>query len=181
MIMGALAVMWKFLKGVPLWVYAVIALTIAVWLYGRHEHAAGKAEVHAEWAQSVERGKAEVARLTAAAGRITVRTETVYRDRIQVIHEKARQIEVVREVFVPTNSGMLAGGFRLYHDAAATNTVPDAASIPNAAPVAVADVATTVASNYEQCYVAYARVTAWESWAAEQCKLNDKGCPIDGQ
>lgn len=163
---------WLFLKGVPLWVWAVIALLGAGWLYGQHQFDAGQADRQKDWDASVERGKQEVSRLTAAAGRVTVKVETRTVEKIVTIQEKARAIETVREVFVPVDSGTLPGGFRLFYDAALTGSVPDPASIPGAAPVPIADVADTHAHNAELCRIAYATVEGWQSWAAEQAAVH---------
>lgn len=171
----------------PKWAYLVIAAVIVAALIGwvqyiKHEaRNEGRAEVQQKWDASVERGKKIVADLREKAGKVTVRTEIEYRDREKVIYAQGREREVVRTVFVPTDSGMLSGGFRLYHDAAATNGIPDPAGIPNAAPVPVADVADTIDANYEKAHVCYATVEAWQKWAREQCKLNEKGCPDGGQ
>lgn len=172
---------------IPPWAYALaagilIAGVVGFVQYEKHKaREEGRAEVQQKWDKSVERGKKIVADLKEKAGKITVRTEIQYVDRVKVIHEQGREIEKVRTVFVPTDSGYLSGGFRLYHDAAATNTIPDPAAIPDAAPVAVAEATDTIAANYEKANVCYATVAAWQKWASEQCKLNEKGCPDGGE
>lgn len=162
---------WLFLKGVPLWVWAVLALVGAGWLYGQHQFNAGQADRQKDWDASVERGKQEVARLTAAAGRVTVKVETKTVKKIVTIKEKARAIETVREVFVPVDSGSLPGGFRLFYDAAITGSIPDTASITDAAPVPIADVADTHAANTEKCLIAYETVAGWQEWATAQAAV----------
>jgi hypothetical protein len=134
--------------------------------------AQGKKGVQADWDASVERGRAEVARLTSEAGKVTVKVETKTVEKIVTVREKARAIETVREVFVPVDSGNLLGGFRLFHDAAVEGAIPDAAGLADAAPVPVTDVAATVASNYEKCHIAYETVAGWQSWAAEQAAVH---------
>lgn len=168
---------------VPRWVWPLVAAAVLigiVFAYGRHERNAGRAEIKYEWDQAVERGKAEIARLELAASTVSVVTEVKYVDRVKIIKEKADVIERVREVFVPTDSGMLSGGFRLYYDAAVTNTVPNPASIADAAPISVTDVADTSAANFEKCHIAYETVEKFQLWANEQCKLNTNGCPPNG-
>lgn len=171
----------------PVWVYVVGGgLVLAgVVVYGQIRYHNGKvegrAEVQTKWNTAVERGKAEIARLEAEAGKVTVVTEVKYVEQVRTIREKGDTIIKQVEVFVPAPTSdkpsMFDGGFRLFHDAAATNTVPNPAEIPNATPVAANTVAATVGENYTRCHVAYATVAAWQQWAAEQCKLNDKGCP----
>jgi hypothetical protein len=132
----------------------------------------GKHGVQADWDASVARGRAEVARLTSEAGKVTVKYQTKTVEKIVTIREKARAIETVREVFVPVDSGTLPGGFRLFYDAALTGAIPDPASITDAAPVPIADVADTHARNAELCRIAYATVDGWQSWAAEQAAVH---------
>lgn len=156
-------------------VLGLIALALIGWM-GRAlyniPYKAGQASTQAKWNASVERGRQEVDRLKAAAGKVTIKTETVYVDRVKTIREKANAIEVVREVFVPVDSGNLSGGFRLFYDAALAGAVPDAAGIADAAPVPIAAVADTHARNAEKCLIAYATVEAWQDWARQQQKAN---------
>lgn len=156
-------------------VLGMIALAIVAglgWKLYSIPFKAGQTSTQAKWDASVERGRQEVDRLKAAAGRVTIKTETVYVDRVKTIREKANAIEVVREVFVPADSGTLPGAFRLFYDAAIAGAVPDAAGITNAAPVPIATVADTHARNSEKCLIAYATVTAWQDWARQQQKAN---------
>lgn len=162
---------WLFLKGIPLWVWAVIGLVVAGWLYGQHQYGAGESARQAQWDAQKAKDQAEIARLTALRSKVTVKVETVYVDRIKVVTEKARVIEKVREVFVPTDSGSLPGAFRLFYDGAITGTVPDASAIPDAASVPIADVADTHARNAELCRVAYATVDGWQDWATQQSEV----------
>lgn len=134
----------------------------------------GQKDIRDDWQASIERGNKIVKELRDKADKVTVRVEerVVYRDRL--IEKQGETRTVVREVFVPTDSGNLSGGFRLYHDAAATDTIPDPSGIPNAAPVAVADVTDTIEYNYQQCHKAYARVEEWQNWANEQIELSNE-------
>lgn len=163
---------WGLLKAVPRWVWVGAALLGVTLYWGHTRYEAGELAVQAKWDESVAAGKAEVERLKAEAGKVTVRVETKTVEKIVTIREKARVIYQDREIFVPADSGMLPGGFRVYFDAATQNTIPDAASIANAAPVAVTDVADTYAYNAEQCRVAYATVEGWQEWAKEQQRVN---------
>ena len=163
---------------------AVVAILLALGLwrihaYGEARYAAGQANVQAKWDKSVERGRKEVERLRAEAGKITVRTEVQYIDRVKVIREKGDAIVREVPVFVPAGSPDLPGGFRLLHDAAAAaGPVPDAAGIPDAAPVPAQAVAATVAGNYAIAHETAARLTALQDWVRQQCMANPppEGC-----
>lgn len=137
----------------------------------------GKAAVQKDWDAATAKTNAEIAELRAKKEKVTTKTEYVTVEKVKIIKVKGDEIIKRVEVFVPTDSGMLTGGFRVFHDAAAENRIPDTSAIPNAEATAVRDVAETVAKNYEKCHVAYALVDSWQTWAKEQCALNDKGCP----
>lgn len=157
----------------PAFVWWIAGIALAVVLAGAIGYSKGKTNVQKDWDAAVERGKAEVARLKAEAGKITTVTEikTEYRDR--VVYEKGKDIIKTVEVFVDRdNTCELGGGFRLFHDASADNTIPDAAQIPNAAPVSATEVATTVSANYTGCLRNTAKLEGWQQWAIEQCELS---------
>lgn len=168
----------SYLKLVPSWVWVALALVAAGLFYGHTRYEAGQDAKQAEWDKAVEKGKQEVARLRTAAGKVTVRVETKYVDRVKTIREKADAI--VREVlvYVPAGSCNLPGGFRLLHDAAAEGSVPDPAGIPDAVPVPAEVVAATVATNYGACHETGQRLTSLQEWVLDQCKANPppEGC-----
>lgn len=146
--------------------------------YGEARYEAGQAATQAEWDKAIERGRKEVERLRTAAGKVTVRTEIQYRDRVKVIREKGDAIVREVPVFVPAGS-VLPGGFRLFHDAAAANgAVPDPAAIPDAAPVDAQAVAGTVADNYATYHEVAERLTSLQDWVMAQCRANPppEGC-----
>lgn len=152
------------------WLQVLLALAVIAagwWVYN-----AGKESTQKKWDASVARGIIEVEKLKKKQVVVTTRVETKYLTKTVTIREKARAIETVREVFVPVDSGNLGGGFRLFYDAAITGAIPEAASITDAAPVSVADVADTHARNSELCRIAYATVEGWQEWAGEQERLN---------
>lgn len=165
-----------------LWIGIVLAvLAFFGWrihAYGEARYEAGQASVQAKWDKSREKGRKEVERLRAAAGRITLKTETVYVDRIKTIREKGDVIEKRVTVYVPAGSCPLPGGFRLLYDDAATGTVSDAADLADAAPVPAQDVASGVIDNFGTCHETAQRLTSLQDWVVAQCKANPppEGC-----
>lgn len=151
------------------WVLAIVAVLgyASVRIYD-----AGQADTQRKWDASTAKGRKLVEELKKKQVVVTTKVETVYVDRVTTIREKGDAIEVVREVFVPADSGNIGGGFRLFHDAAVTGVIPESASILDAAPVPVADLADTIATNYERCHVAYATVEGLQDWILEQQKVN---------
>jgi hypothetical protein len=88
------------------------------------------------------------------AGRKWSSVEVIrYRDRIKTV--EVQGAEVIKEipVLVPMDSPLLAGGFRVFHDAAASGHMPDdpAGAARAAAPVEAPTLASVVGENYAQC------------------------------
>lgn len=166
-----------FFKVVPLWAWLVVAVLVGGYVYGERKYAAGQADVQAKWDEAIERGRllVEDIKKKRVVVNTVIQTKIEYRDRI--ITERGKDRVKVQEVFVPIDSGMLDGGFRLFYDAAVTDTLPNPAQIANAAPVSVTDVATNVNTNYELCHKAYARVELFQEWATKMCATNPDGCP----
>lgn len=162
-------------------------LVIGVLFFGLKEYGqlknkwvdSGKAEIQAKWDEDKRKAEKEITELRKKANQKTVLVETKYVDRVKVIREKGREITKVVYEYLPTIE--LDGSFRVLHDAAVENRIPDPAEFATAAVTTSKEVAITVTENYELCHIAYARVNAWENWAKEQCSLNPEGCPNAGQ
>jgi len=166
--------------GIALVIVALLALCgWKVHSYGTARYKAGQADVQAAWDKSREQGRKEVDRLRAEAARTTIKTETVYVDRVRTIRERGNEITRNVPVFVPANSPDLPSGFRLLHDAAAANEPVSASSrIANAAPASAQEVAATVAENYAIAAENAQRLTSLQEWIMSQCKANPppEGC-----
>ena len=97
---------------------------------------------------------------------------TEYVDRVQIVQGKSREIIKEVKVYVKDDSNTyLSGGFRLLHDGAVYNELPDPARIVDEAPVSVADVAETVATNYGLCEETKTTLQALQSWVREQSSI----------
>ena len=167
---------------------AVIALALVavlalcgwkVHIYGKTRYKAGQADVQAKWDKANAKAQAEIARLREAAGKVTVRTETVYVDRVRTIREKGNDIIRNVPVYVPAGSPDLPAGFRLLHDAAAANSpVPASPGVTDAAPVSAQAATVTVAANYAIAAENAARLTGLQDWVRQQCQSNPppEGC-----
>lgn len=99
-------------------------------------------------------------RYVKVAGKTKIVTETI---------EK----EVIR--YADSNPGyLLDGAWRVLHDAAAANTVPDPASIPYGAagaPPRAAEALDTVTANYAACNRTADRLDALQGWVRAQEKV----------
>jgi hypothetical protein len=101
---------------------------------------------------------------------VSDKTVTEYVDRVQIVQGKSREIIKEVKVYVQDNC-TLSGGFRLLHDSAVNNELPDPARIVDEAPVSVADVAETVAANYGICEETKTTLQALQSWVREQSSI----------
>lgn len=169
------------IKLIPTWVWfaAIGVSALAAGVIGYNK---GQDNVQAKWDESIRKGAAIVADLKVRAGRITYQTEYVYRDRIKEVQVKGDTITKYVDRYLPegsacTTDGMLSGAFRVLHDAAAANRVPDPAEIADGAAVPARTVAATVTTNYTGCHANAEKVEGWQQWAREQCALNPEGCP----
>ena len=103
---------------------------------------------------------------------VSDKTVTEYVDRVQIVQGKSREIIKEVKVYVKDDSNTyLSGGFRLLHDGAVYNELPDPARIVDEAPVSVADVAETVATNYGLCEETKTTLQALQSWVREQSSI----------
>lgn len=96
--------------------------------------------------------------------------------------QEARQIEIrtvyktiIKKVpvYVKADDCPMPGGFRVLHDAAANGTVPEPASVADAAPAPAADVAATVADNYGTYFETAERLLGLQAWVAAQQALKE--------
>ena len=101
---------------------------------------------------------------------VSDQTVTKYVDRVQIVQGKSREIIKEVKVYVQ-DTCTLSGGFRLLHDSAVNNELPDPARIVDEAPVSVADVAETVAANYGICHENSQTLQALQSWVREQSSI----------
>lgn len=165
---------------IPWQVFACAGVVLAIYGWGELRHYQGKQEVQTQWDASIDRGKTIVRDLRANQGKVTTKIETVYVDRIKVIHEKAQIITKYVDRLIPVNTPDLPGGFRLLHDAAATNTIPDPTGEVQAQPVPVKDLALTIDDNYEACLVESEKLKGLWTWLQEQRQLYEEACKQQG-
>ena len=98
---------------------------------------------------------------------VSDQTVTKYVDRIQIVQGKSRAIIKEVKVYVK-DSCNLSGGFRLLHDSAVYNELPDPTRIIDAEAVSVEAVAETVAANYGICHENATTLSSLQDWVREQ-------------
>jgi hypothetical protein len=170
------AAVWAFLKSIPREVWYLIAFLALVWAAIAYGDARGSARVQADWDESIERGRAEIAKLRAKANEVTVKVETKYVETVKEIKVKG---EVIRErvpVYIPAaaDSSVPNGFVWLYQDSVHQTTIPRPADAPYGAPsgVALSTVAEVTADNFTACHVNAARLAGLQDWVREHKKLN---------
>lgn len=170
--MIAFAAIGATLRRVPAWIWVAALLLLAGWYYGHTRYNAGQADVQAKWDKATERGKAEVARLKSEVGKVTVRVETKYIDRVKTIREKGETIVQKVPVYISRDLPELPGAWRWLHDHAAEGSLPGASVPADAAPVAPQDAASTVTANYATCLANAEQLRGLQEWVSEQKRLN---------
>tara|TARA_R110000868_G_scaffold175682_1_gene412844 strand:- start:194 stop:745 length:552 start_codon:yes stop_codon:yes gene_type:complete len=113
-------------------------------------------------------------------GKQAVVTEKVvkkYIDRVKVIKEKGDEIEKLVTVFVPAkvDAGCrINNGYLRLHNAAATNTVPEATHPADeaASGLKLSHTLRVIAGNYSTCHQTAARLVGLQSWVSQQYELS---------
>lgn len=158
----------------------VLGVILAFFAFGGLQYHRGNAAVQKEWDNEKALAKVAAANLQKDSENVTTQVEIRYVDRIKTVVEKGDVIVREVPVFVPANSCELSGGFRLLHDAAATNTIPETTRIPYAPTVPAQTVARTVAENYRTCHEVRVNLEALQEWVVEQRKVYLEACRLPG-
>jgi hypothetical protein len=98
---------------------------------------------------------------------VSDKTITKYVDRIQIVQGTSREIIKEVKIYVQDTSN-LSPGFRMLHDSAANNELPDATRIVDEATVQITDVAETVVRNYGICQENSTTLSSLQDWVREQ-------------
>jgi hypothetical protein len=101
---------------------------------------------------------------------VSDKTVTKYVDRVQIVQGKSREIIKEVKVYVQ-DTCTLSGGFRLLHDSAIYNELPDPARIADAETISVEAVAQTVIENYQACNINSETLSSLQSWVKEQSAI----------
>jgi hypothetical protein len=128
----------------------------------------GASQVHAEWDAAISKQTIQVAQVKQHQAEITTEVVTKYVDKIKLVHDQGETI--IKEVshYVPSDTCILPAGFRLLHDAAASGELPDATRSADAQPVTAQDVASTIASNYQQSREIATQLESLQEWVRRQ-------------
>lgn len=126
----------------------------------------GAQSVRVEWASAKLQQQLADSFVATENAEKSVEIVTQYVDRVKVIHEKG--VTIIKEVpvYVPSDSCALPGGFRVLHDAAATDSLPDPSRVADAPAVDAQTATATVVDNYTTCNAIREQLIALQTWAA---------------
>lgn len=165
---------------IPWQVFACAGVVVLLSLVGYKLYDLGRDHTQAKWDASIERGKAIVADLKSKQGSITIGSEVRIVEVTKTIREKGRVIRQEIPVYIPQDTANLPGGFRLLHDAAATNSIPSTSEIPNAFSVSVREATDTITKNYTTCNLAISELKELRAWVSEQGRAYLEECSKSG-
>lgn len=170
----------RLLKKIPWQIWVCAGVLVAGYSWGEFRYHEGKQEVQTAWDDAVRQAKQTTKNLSHDQKEITKGVTTVYVDRVKVIHEKADTIIKYIPKYIPDGSCMLPGGFRLLHDAAATNTIPEAPGGVDDIPVSAQEATATVTENYATCQVIRSNLISLQTWVSQQYNLYLEQCKQRG-
>jgi len=98
---------------------------------------------------------------------VSDQTVTKYVDRVQIVQGKSRTIIKEIPIYVQDTVN-LSGGFRMLHDSAIYNELPDSTRDSDEATVTATDALETVIRNYGICHENSTTLTSLQEWVKEQ-------------
>ena len=101
---------------------------------------------------------------------VSDQTVTKYVDRVQDLQKTSREIIKEVKVYVQ-DTCTLSGGFRLLHDSAIYNELPDPARIADAEAVGLEAATKTILENYQACNVNAETLSSLQGWVREQSAI----------
>ncbi len=155
---------------IPLAAKIAIATTLAAALFGSGMYVGHKWGVSSCYEATIE-AQAHAIETGIQQAVVSDKTVTKYVDRVQIVQGKSRAIIKEVKVYVKDDTCTLSGGFRLLHDSAANNELPDPARIADAETVDAETVAQTVLENYEACNVNSETLSSLQQWVREQSAI----------
>ena len=101
---------------------------------------------------------------------VSDKTVTKYVDRIQIVQGKSR--EIIKEVKIYVQDTVnLSAGWRMLHDSAVNNELPDSARIADAEAIGLEAATKTIIENYETCNINSETLSSLQQWVSEQSAI----------
>ena len=157
------------LLAVPLAAKIAIATTLAAALFS-----AGLYVGHKMGVSSCHEATIEAQRHSIETGIkqavVSDQTVTKYVDRIQIVQGKSREIIKEVKVYVQ-DTCTLSAGWRMLHDGAVNNELPDSARIVDAETIGLEAATKTIIENYETCNINSETLSSLQDWVREQSAI----------
>ena len=97
---------------------------------------------------------------------VSDKTITKYVDRVQIVQKTSR--EIIKEVIHVQDTCTLSADWRLWHDSAIYNELPDPTRDSDEATVTATDALETVIRNYGICHENSTTLSSLQEWVREQ-------------
>lgn len=154
-------------RGLPWKLLGILAIVASAFV-GGCQH--GETAVTVKWDAERADTANKLQQLAAKQAQTTTQVVTRYVDRARVVKERGKDIIKEVPIYVSSSSACdLPGGFRVLHDAAASQSeFPDPTRAVDARPASVEDVAATVAENYTTYHEVSEQLMALQSWVKQQ-------------
>jgi hypothetical protein len=157
---------WAGLQALSLSSKIAICTTLAAALFGAGLHVGNRLGVSSCYEATIEAQRHSIETGIKQAV-VSDQTVTKYVDRVQIVQGKSRTIIKEIPIYVQDTVN-LSGGWRMLHDSAVYNELPDPARIADAATVTITDVAETVIRNYGICHENSTTLSSLQEWVKEQ-------------
>jgi hypothetical protein len=159
--------MIPFLLALPLATKIAAAVTLSVALFGAGVYQ-GIRIGEASCREAVIESERHTVQAITEQVLVTDKIITDYSATIGQVQKRSR--EILRNAKVD-DSIILPSSFRVFHDSAATNSVPSSTDFANAATVSIADVTETINANYGSCHENITQLNSLQEWIRNQSKI----------
>jgi hypothetical protein len=159
--------MIPFLLALPLATKIAAAVTLSVALFGAGVYQ-GIRIGEASCREAVIESERHTVQAITEQVLVTDKVVTDYSAAVGQVQKRSR--EILRDAKVD-NSIVLPSSFRVFHDSAATNSVPSSTDFANAATVSIADVTETINANYGSCHENIIQLESLQDWIKQQAKI----------
>lgn len=118
------------LRLIPWWVWFWLFVATAAWSkwHGDRSYAAGQAERQGLWDAASTEQEQRIRQLEAEVEAARASHQVQIVERVKTVHVKGATTTKLVPQYIPVGACDLPAGFRVLHDAASRNEVPDAAA-----------------------------------------------------
>lgn len=154
---------------IPIAAKISIALTLVIALFSSGLYVGNRLGI-SSCQEAVIESQRHGLEVSAKQSQISDSVTTKYVDRIKIVQGRTQEIIKEVKIYVQDTSN-LSPGFRLLHDSAANNELPDSTRIVDEAPVKTQDVAETVVRNYGICQENSQTLEALQDFVRQQAAV----------